>query len=102
MSECTERRLAKLGRTKEANELFHKMIEIGALEEISAGELSMWKGPVHYLPVQAVIKDSSVTTPLRIVTNSSLTDPESGLSFNEILTSGPCCLNDMREMLVRF
>ena len=62
----------------------------------------MWRGPVHYLPVQAVLKDSSITTPLRLVTNSSLVDPETGLSLNSILVCGPCCLNDMWEMLVRF
>jgi hypothetical protein len=60
MSETTERRLEKLGKRDEANELFHTMIKIGALEEIGAAELEMWKGPVHYLPIQAVIKDSSV------------------------------------------
>ena len=102
MSESTERRLDKLGRGDEANELFHKLVKIGALEEIGAAELEMWQGPVHYLPIQAVIKDSSVTTPIRLVTNSSLVDPETGLSLNSILVSGPCCLNDMWEMLVRF
>ena len=102
MSETTERRLDKLGKRDEANELFHKMIKIGALEDIGTAELEMWKGPVHYLPIQAVIKVSSVTTPLRLVTNSSLIDPETGLSLNSILVSGPCCLNDMWEMLVRF
>ena len=102
MSETTERRLAKSGKTDEANELFHKMVKMGALEEIGAAELNMWKGPEHYLPIQAVIKDSSVTTPLRLVTNSSLIDPETGLSLNSILVCGPCCLNDMWEMLVRF
>ena len=45
---------------------------------------------------------SSVTIPIRLVTNSSLIDPQSGLSLNNILVSGPCCLNDMWEMLVRF
>ena len=85
MMETTEKRLAKLGKTDEANELFHKMVAMDALEEIGAAELKMWQGPVHYLPIQAVLKDSSVTTPLRLVTNSSLIDPETGLSLNSIL-----------------
>ena len=67
MSEVTERRLAKLGKTDEANDLFSTMVSIGALEEISAMELNLWNGPIHYLPIQAVLKDSSVTTPLRLV-----------------------------------
>ena len=44
MSESTERRLVKLGRMEEADELFQKLVTIGTLEEISAGELHMWKG----------------------------------------------------------
>ena len=39
--ETTEKRLAKLGKTEEANELFHKLVELGALEEIGAAELKM-------------------------------------------------------------
>ena len=62
----------------------------------------MWSGPVHYLPIQAVISPKSATTPLRLVTNSSLIDPSTGLSLNSILAKGPMYLNDMWEMLVRF
>ena len=74
MSETTKRRLGKLGKRDEANDLFHKMDKIGDL----ADELEMWQwqGPVHYPQIQAVIKGSSVTTPLRLVTNSSLVDPK--------------------------
>ena len=78
------------------------MITIGALEEVSAHELKMWSGPIHYLPIQGVFKPTSVTTPLRLVTNSSLVDPETGLSLNSILAKGPMYLNDMWEILVRF
>ena len=49
-----------------------------------------------------MFKPTSVTTPLRLVTNSSLVDPETGLSLNSILAKGPMYLNDMWEILVRF
>ena len=62
MMESLERRLAKLGETEAANKVFQKMVTIGALKEVSAEELKIWSGPVHYLPIQAVIKPSSVTT----------------------------------------
>ena len=39
---------------------------------------------------------------LRLVTNSSSVDPETGLSLNSILAKGPMYLNDMWEILVRF
>ena len=78
MSETTERRLDKIGKKNEASELFNKMIKIGAFEDIGAAELDMWKEAVHYLPSQAVIRNSSVNSPLRLVTNSSLVDPGGG------------------------
>ena len=102
MMERLERKLDKLGQTKAANGVFQKMISMGALEEVSAHELKRWTGPIHYLPIQGVINPSSVTTPLRLVTNSSLVDPETGLSLNSILAKGQMYLNDMWEILVRF
>ena len=78
MSETTERRLDKIGKENEASELFNKMIKMGAFEDIGAAELDMWKEAVHYLPSQAVIRNSSVNSPLRLVTNSSLVDPGGG------------------------
>ena len=78
------------------------MISNGALKEIGHAELQLWDGPVHYLPIQVVIHPSSVTTPYRLVTNSSLEDPETGLSLNGILAKGPMALNDTWDITVRF
>ena len=64
-ADTLERRLEKKGLTEGANEVFNKMVTNGALVEISQSELDMWSGPVHYLPIQAVV---SVTTPIRLVT----------------------------------
>ena len=102
MMETLERRLDKVDQREAANEVFGKMISNGALEEIDARELQMWSGPVYYLPIQAVFAPKSATTPIRLVTNSSLIDPNTGLSLNSILAKGPMYLNDMWEMLVRF
>ena len=102
MAETFERRLEKKGLTDKANEVFDKMVSLGALVEISQLELDMWKGPVHYLPIQAVVQKKSLTTPIRLVTNSSLIDPSTGLSLNSILAKGPKALNDIWEVFVRF
>ena len=64
MSETTERRIDKLGKRDEADELFNKKVKIGTLEDIGAAGLDMWKGPAHYLPIQAVIKDFYYSTKL--------------------------------------
>ena len=61
MMECLESKLDKLGQTKAANEVFQKMIDTGALEEISATELGMRTGLIHYLPIQGVFKPTSLS-----------------------------------------
>ena len=102
MQENTERKIAKASLVDATNEVFDKMISNGALKEIGHAELQLWDGPVHYLPIQVVIHPSSVTTPYRLVTNSSLEDPETGLSLNGILAKGPMALNDTWDISVRF
>ena len=102
MAENLERKLVKAELVDAANEVFNKMVDLGALEEISSAELDLWNGPVHYLPIQAVVHLASRTTPVRLVTNSSLVDPATGLSLNGILARGPMVLNDLWGIFVRF
>ena len=72
MMESLERKLDKLGQTKAANEVFQKMIDTGALEEISATELGMRTGLIHYLPIQGVFKPTSMSRKLRVICQSFL------------------------------
>ena len=102
MAETLERRLEKAGIVEPANEVFNKMVTNGALVELDQREMNMWVGAVHWLPIQVVINLDSVTTPFRLVTNSSLVDPATGLSLNSILAKGPKVLNDMWDILIKF
>jgi hypothetical protein len=102
IAESEEKKLAKEGLTEEANRLFDKMIDVGAVGELTQAEQDLWDGPVHYNSIQHVLDPSSATTPLRLVTNSSLADPKTGISLNSILAKGPKVLNDMFEILMRF
>ena len=102
IAESEEKKLARENLTEEANKLFDKMIDVGAITELSQAEMDMWDGPKHYVSIQHVLDPSSATTPLRLVTNSSLADPVNGISLNSILAKGPKVLNDMFEILVRF
>ena len=102
IAESEEKKLFKENLTETANKLFDKMIDVGAVTELTEAEMRMWNGPVHYVSIQHVIDPSSVTTPLRLVTNSSLADPRTGISLNSILAKGPKVLNDMFEILIRF
>ena len=80
------------------NAAFDKMIQYGALRELTESEIALWDGPVHYVSLQHVINEESATTPLRIVTNSSLSDRK-GLSLNSILMKGPDTLSDQWAVL---
>ena len=48
IGEREERKLAKEGLTEAFNQEFKKMIEYGALVELSDDVKRSWSGPVHY------------------------------------------------------
>ena len=101
IAEREERRLVKAGLLDTFNGEFEKLLQYGALVELSETELSMWSGPRHYVSLQHVINEESSTTPLRIVTNSSLSDRK-GLSLNGILMKGHDTLSDQWDVLTRW
>ena len=94
-----EQRLTKTGHLAKYNQEFQKYLDRGAAVKMSKEEILNWKGPVNYISHHGVISDS-VTTPLRIVTNSSL---KNGVrSLNECLARGPNSLNSMLDITLRF
>ena len=97
-----EAKLLREGRTAQANIVVHKMIDIGTLELITEEMDRIWDGPRHYVPLQHVINEASATTPLRIVSNTSLVDPKTGISLNGMLAKGPATLNDCWEIMLRY
>ena len=101
IGEREERKLFKEGLMDDFNTEFNKMISCGALVKLSKGDMESWTGPVHYVSLQHVLKPESTTTPLRIVTNSSLSD-RNGNSLNSILMKGPNSLSDQRDVLSRW
>ena len=72
--------------------MFEEFIDQGMLWEITQMEMDQWRGPVHYVPIHHVLKPEFKTTSLRLVVNSSLKDPVSGLSLNDILAKGTECV----------
>ena len=102
IAESEERKLLRDGYMDRFNELFTKLEDLGVVEEISQAEMSAWKGPVHYISLQHVIDESSASTPLRIVSNSSLKTPGNPHTLNGILAKGPNMLSDPYKILIRF
>ena len=101
IGEREEKKLEKEQLTDNFNQEFDRMIAYGALVELTEDGMNSWTGPVHYVSLQHVLKPESTTTPLRIVTNSSLSD-RNGNSLNSILMKGPNSLSDQRDVISRW
>ena len=68
--------------------------------QISLEEEKTWRGPVNYVSHHGVSKPSSRTTKVRIVSNSSLSNNNSGVSYNDMLPKGPNSLVPLIEALI--
>ncbi|XP_064082955.1 uncharacterized protein LOC135198965 [Macrobrachium nipponense] len=98
----TERRLIKLGSdySKKYNDQILDMVHREVARKLNIDEISNYNGPVHYLPHHEVHKPDSVSTPLRIVFNSS--SSYLGHVLNDYFAKGPDVLNNMIAILIRF
>ncbi|XP_068203603.1 uncharacterized protein [Palaemon carinicauda] len=98
----TERRLMKLGSdySKKYNDQILDMVHRGVARKLIIDEMSSYNGPIHYLPHNEIHKPDSVSTPLRIVFNSS--SSYLGHVLNDYFAKGPDVLNSMIARLIRF
>ena len=97
----TEERLQKDPKWGKAYaEQVHEMLQRGAACKLSSEEIAEWKGPVWYVSHLIAPNPHSVTTPIRLVWNSS--QEHRGASLNSILLKGPDVLNPIRGVLLRF
>ncbi|XP_039456743.1 uncharacterized protein LOC120433854 [Oreochromis aureus] len=97
----TEKQLAKEPEWKAAYAAqVHDMVEHGAAVKLSKGMISNWDGPVWYVSHLIAPNPHSVTTPVRLVWNSS--QRFRGVSLNDLLIKGPDVLNQIRAVLLRF
>ena len=99
IAEKLEKRLVAAGHLDYYNQELKKYFDRGAAVQLSQEEIDSWQGPVNYISHHGV-EQNSVTTPLRIVTNSSLKN--GGKSLNDCLISGPNSLNSMFDIATRF
>ena len=71
ITEKLEKRLLSTDMHSNYSLEFQKYIDRGGVVKLSEQEISEYKGPVNYISHHGVVTDS-VTTPLRLVSNSSL------------------------------
>ena len=92
VAEKIEKDLIKDGLHSHYCEQIKDFLSRGVAVKLSKDEMSSWSGPAQYITHHGVLK-VSVTTPLRVVTNSSFNN--GGNSLNSCLASGPNSLNPM-------
>ena len=100
MAAGLERRLQKAGEIEAYNEALQDFLDQGTLREVSEDEMASWKGPLNYISHHGVAKPGSVTTALRVVSNSSLDNNNSRLSYKNLLPKGPNALTPLLQALV--
>ncbi|XP_036347063.1 uncharacterized protein LOC118756404, partial [Rhagoletis pomonella] len=94
---CIERRLASNSDLRlRYDEFMRELIDMGHMEEVFETT-----SEVYYMPHHPVIKESSVTTKLRVVFNASA-KTTTGNSLNDALFVGPQLQQDLYSILLRF
>jgi len=97
----TEKQLGKVPEWKKVyTAQVHEMVRREAAVKLTKEVLDKWTGPVWYVSHLVAPNPHSVTTPVRLVWNSS--QKFKGLSMNDLLLKGPDVLNSIRAVLLRF
>lgn len=97
----TEKQLSKESEWKVAyTARMHNMVDRKAAVKLSRDAIIDWDGPVWYVSHLIAPNPHSITTPVRLVWNSS--QRFRGVSMNELLMKGPDALNQIRAVLLRF
>ena len=91
--------LKKDGLLQAYHDEIRKYMERGTFVKLTKEEIASYEGPHQWISHHGVLK-SSVSTPLRVVTNSSFDN--GGNSLNSCLPKGPNSLNDMNKIMLRF
>ncbi|XP_031731827.1 uncharacterized protein LOC116399095 isoform X1 [Anarrhichthys ocellatus] len=97
----TERQLAKEPEWRVAYAAqVHDMVDRRAAIKLSKDAIDSWNGPMWYVSHLIAPNPHSVTTPVRLVWNSS--QKFRGVSLNDLLMKGPDVLNQICAVLLRF
>ena len=101
-AETVERRLEKAGEMESYNKQLEDFIARGAISEISEEEMKAYQGPVNYVDHHPVHNPGSLSTPYRVVVNSSLDNNNQGISVNDMWPKGPNSLTPLITCVVHW
>ena len=98
----TEKRLAKNSLYSETyRSQIEDMLNRGVARKVSEKELQEYTGTKFCISHHDVMNPRSASTPMRVVFNSSART-KGGMSLNDCLAKGPCLLNELLGILMRF
>ena len=95
-----ERHMIRAGTHTSYIEEMEKFVTEGKVRRLSQGEMDAWHGPVHFIVTFAVIKPDSLSTRVRVVSNSALRNALSKLSLNDCMHPGPNALAELLDCLI--
>ena len=95
-----ERLVKKPSEAEIVKEQFNDFIARGVYSEITEEEEKAYIGPKFYVTVHEVVNENSISTPVRLVTHSSL--KYKGVCVNDVWMKGPNTLNDIYGVQLRF
>ena len=97
-----EKRLVRVGEMESYNKQLEDFIARGAVSIISEEERKAYKGPVNYVDHHPVHNPGSLSTPYRVVINSSLDNNNQGISVNDMWPKGPNSLTPLITCVVHW
>ena len=96
-----ERSLRAKDRFQEFGEVIDEYLQMNHAELVPSADLERPREEVFYLPMHAVVKESSSTTKIRAVFDASAKS-SSGVSLNDQLLIGPTVHSTLVDVLLRF
>ena len=96
-----ERSLRAKGKFGELSDVVEEYFKMGHAKAVPRVDLDKPCGDVFYLPMHAVVKESSTTTKVRAVFDAS-TKSSTGVSLNDQLLVGPTVHPPLVDVLMRF
>ncbi len=96
-----ERSLRSKGKFQELSDVVEEYFDMGHAEPVPQSDLDKPCHKVFYLPMHAVVKESSTTTKVRAVFDASAKS-STGVSLNNQLLVGPTVHSSLVEVLLRF
>ncbi len=96
-----ERSLRAKNRFEEFRDVVEEYFHLGHAEPVPVSDLGKPPDKVFYLPIHAVVKESSSTTKVRAVFDASAKST-TGVSLNDLLMVGPTVHAPLIDVLLRF